>query len=361
MTPTEAAARLRAIQETCQIIIDNFFPDEQPEPEPEPAPEPEPLPEPAPEPTPEPEPQPEPAPEPVPDPQPQPTPTPDPAPVPPTVPAPVPSGGPRGSRTLGRDITTCREPGVVVTASDVTITQALPDFSDWDIGTRRMTFNARVAHMADIRSINGVGGNLPLIRIMPGGGFDMLEYASLLGSAASMVLKQEGGSFAGIVRLSDVRGMSQDGFKVTGGNIIEDNFFGDATFRGGAPHADALTCMAANGGVIFRNNDVDWNYAGQTDQAGINNWFRIESYQVGNIFDDIIIEDNRLRHANDRSFAMAVDGKNSPVWRGSVKVRNNVMDKVGGVRKILYALNPNISEWIGNVDANGNDIPLGAA
>src|SRR5690606_11913328 len=112
-----------------------------PEPDPEPTPEPEPVPEP--EPTPEPIPEPEPVPE--------PEPTPDPVPTPAPVPAPVPGGAVYGSRTLGVDISTCAEPGVVVTASDVTINQALPDFSDWDIGARRLILRAHVDHIADVR------------------------------------------------------------------------------------------------------------------------------------------------------------------------------------------------------------------
>lgn len=369
MTNEEIAARLLAIQESCQLIIDNLFPEPDVEPEPEPQPEPEPTPEPDPEPLPEP--QPEPAPEPTPDPEPEPDPAPVPDPAPGedtqsgggTVPAPIPSGGPRGSRTLGRDIATCTEPGVIVTASDVTITQALTDFSDWDIGTRRLSLKARVGHIADLRSINGVGGTLPLMWIMPGGGFDVAEYVSALGSAASMVFKQESGAVASLITGWDMRGMSQDALKVTGGNIIDSNTIGDATFRGGAPHADVLTCMSADGGVIFRNNDVDWNYAGQTDQSGINNWFRIETYAAAsNTWDDIIIEGNRLRHAHPISFAMQVAMKNSPTWRGSIKVRNNVMDKAGGTRKIYYGngVSPHITEWTGNVDASGNPIPLSA-
>ena len=184
----------------------------------------------------------------------------------------------------------------------------------------------------------------------------------MLGTAAAMVLKQEMGGFAGIIRKWDMRGMSQDGLKVCGGNLIEGNRIADAIYRGGAPHADAITVMAADGGVTIRGNDIDWNYAGQTDQSGINNWFRIETYPAAsNVWDDIVIEGNILRHANDRSFAMQVATKNSPVWRGSIKVRNNVMDKAGGVRKILYAASSQISEWSGNVDASGADIPLSAA
>lgn len=301
----------------------------------------------------------QPEPEPAPEPAPTPDPAPNPAPVPPT---PIPPSGTFGSRTLGRDITTCREPGVIVTAADVTITQALADFSDWDIGTRRLIFRARVGHCADIRSVGGVSGSLPLIQCLGGGGFDVAENNTVLDTAGSMILKQENGGIAGVIRNWDMRGMSQDALKVHGGNLIEGNRISDATYRGGAPHSDAITCMSADGGITIRGNDIDWNYAGQADQAGINNWFRIESYAAAsNIWDDILIEGNRLRHANDRSFAMQVAMKDSPVWRGSIKVRGNVMDKAGGARKILYAPSSHISEWSGNTDASGADIPLSAA
>lgn len=263
---------------------------------------------------------------------------------------------------MGRDITTCRDPGVSVTASAVTISAALPDFSDWHIGSRRLIFAAYVDHWSDITSIDGVSGSLPLVQCVGGGGFGVAEYNTFLGSASSMVLKQERGGIAKVIRKWDMRGMSQDGIKVGGGNLIEGCRIGDAIHRGGAPHADALTAMAADGGIIFRDNDVDWRYVNKTDQAGINNWFRIETYPAaGNEWDDIIIEDNRLRHANDRSFAMQVAMKNSPVWRGSIKVRRNVMVKAGGNKKILYAPSSHISEWSGNTDASGADIPLSAA
>lgn len=305
------------------------------------------------------QPEPEPAPEPAPTPEPEPEPAPDPAPVPPT---PIPPSGAFGSRTLGRDIASCSDPGVIVTASDVTITQALADFSDWDIGARRLILRAHVDHIADIRSIDGVSASLPLIQCIGAGGFGVAEYVSVLGCQGSMIFKQENMSRADIIRAWDMRGMSQDGLKVCGGNLIEGNRIADAIYRGGAPHADAITVMAADGGVTIRGNDIDWNYAGQTDQSGINNWFRIETYlAASNIWDDIVIEGNILRHANDRSFAMQVVERDAPVWRGSIKVRNNVMEKAGGARKILYAPSARISEWSGNVDASGADIPLSAA
>lgn len=345
----DAIAAIRAIALYALAITET---QPAPEPDPEPTPEPEPVPEP--EPTPEPIPEPEPVPE--------PEPTPDPVPTPAPVPAPVPGGAVYGSRTLGVDISTCAEPGVVVTASDVTINQALPDFSDWDIGARRLILRAHVDHIADVRSINGVSGSLPLIQCLGNGGFGTAEYISVLGCAGSMVFKQENLSRAGIFHAWDMRGMSQDGIKLCGGNVVDSCRISDATFRGGTPHSDAITLMAAKGGVTIIGNEIDWKYAGQPDQSGINNWFRIETYPAAsNEWDDIVIEGNRLTHANDRSFAMQVDEKNSPIWRGSIKVRNNVMDKAGGVRKILYAPSARISEWIGNKDASGADIPLSAA
>lgn len=313
----------------------------------------DPTPVPQPEPTPEPEPTPDPVPDPTPD------PAPNPAPVPPT---PIPPSGAVGSRTLGRDITTCREPGVIVTAADVTITQALADFSDWDLGARRLIFRAHVVHLADLRSIDGVSASLPLIQCLGAGGFGLAEHVSALGCRGSMIFKQENMSKADAIRAWDMRGMSQDGLKVCGGNVIEGNRISDATFRGGAPHSDAITVMAADGGVTIRGNEIDWRYAGQSDQSGINNWFRIETYQAAsNIWDDIVIEGNSLRHANDRSFAMQVVERDAPVWRGSIKVRNNVMDKAGGARKILYAPSARISEWSGNTDSAGNPIALSDA
>lgn len=287
-------------------------------------------------------------------------PPPDPAPVPPT-PIP-PSTAPAGARTRGPDVSGCTLPGVTVTASEVIISSPLPFFAGWDIGSRRITLKARVAKSFDIWSQDGVSSNLPLIYCLPGGGFDEAEHWTVLGTAAAMVLKQEMGAFAGVIRKWDMRGMSQDGLKVCGGNLIESNRIADAIYRGGAPHADAITIMSADGGVTIRDNDIDWNYAGRIDQSGINNWFQFASYPaMSNIWDDILIEGNRLRHANTNSFAMQVATKNSPTWRGSIKVRNNVMDKAGGVRKILYAASSTISEWSGNVDAAGADIPLSAA
>lgn len=298
---------------------------------------------------------------PAPEPIPAPEPAPDPAPVPPT-PIPPPSSAPVGARTRGPDVSGCTLPGVTVTASEVIISSPLPFFAGWDIGSRRITLKARVAKSFDIWSQDGVSSNLPLIYCLPGGGFDEAEHWTVLGTAAAMVLKQEMGAFAGVIRKWDMRGMSQDGLKVCGGNLIESNRIADAIYRGGAPHADAITIMSADGGVTIRDNDIDWNYAGRIDQSGINNWFQFASYPaMSNIWDDILIEGNRLRHANTNSFAMQVATKNSPTWRGSIKVRGNLMDKAGGVRKILYAASSKISEWSGNVDAAGADIPLSAA
>ena len=358
----DAIAAIRAIALYALAITETQpAPEPVPEPTPEPAPEPEPVPEPAPEPAPEPEPEPTPVPEPTPDPAPAPTPDPVPTPVPPT-PIPPPSSAPVGARTRGPDVSGCTLPGVTVTASEVIISSPLPFFAGWDIGSRRITLKARVAKSFDIWSQDGVSSNLPLIYCLPGGGFDEAEHWTVLGTAAAMVLKQEMGGFAGLIRKWDMRGMSQDGIKVCGGNLIEGNRIADAIYRGGAPHADAITIMSADGGVTIRDNDIDWNYAGRTDQSGINNWFRIETYPAAsNIWDYIVIEGNNLRHANDRSFAMQVVERNSPVWRGSIKVRNNRMDKAGGARKILYAASSKISEWSGNVDASGADIPLSAA
>jgi hypothetical protein len=300
---------------------------------------------------------------------PPPAPVPDPVPVPPappTVPATPSTGGPRGSRTLGRDITLCRDSGVVVTSSDVTFNQALPTFDDWDIGTRRLVFRARVGRVADIRSIDGNAGANPQIHIMPGGGFDVMEYISALDCRASMVLKQERGGVASIIRLCDMRGMSQDALKVSGGNLIEDNLVGSPVKRNfdpkNKPHADGLTAMDGNGGITFQNNDVNWDYVNTAIDDGINGWFRIEPYQVGAVYDDIIIQFNTLFHSHPNSFAMQVVEKNNPTWRGSVKVRDNKMQKAGSNAKIYYGatVSQRITEWSGNTDFAGNPIPISA-
>lgn len=326
-----------------------------------PAPEPHPAPpvgEPHPEPHPT-HPAPEPHPVPIPTPEPTPTPTPTPAPVPAPVPTP---GGARGSRTLGRDITKCTEPGVIVAADTVTITQALPQFVDWDMGGRRLICDAHVGYYADIRLADTGASDMPAFHCRKGG-FDRAEFISALGCKTNMILKQERGTQASVIARWDMRGMRMDALKLHGGNLIEDNTISDALYLDGAPHADALTAMAAEGGIVFRNNDVDWNYANKTDQAGINNIFRIETYPAGsNIWDDIIIEGNRLRHANGRSFAMQVVERNSPVWRGSIAIRNNVWSKVGGNAKIYYgsSVSARITEWSGNVDETGAPIPISA-
>ena len=106
---------------------------------------------------------------------------------------------------------------------------------------------------------------------------------------------------------------------------------------------------------------LDQNGAVMADQSGINNWFRIEAYPAySGRYDDVVIEGNKLRHANGTSFAMQVTSKNNPVWDGSIKIRSNRMEKAGGNRKILYAASSRISEWTGNTDFAGNDIPYSA-
>lgn len=314
--------------------------------------------------------------------EPDPTPDPDPAPPPATPNPPATNddlvdGLRTGATPCGSqgapDVAQCTDPGVIVSDDIVRITQTLPVF-EWDIGSRRMEMTARVGRLS-INSINGRAivvnskgktVKLPLIWLQPGGGFDRLEWSTFHGMRGAMVLKQEPGAFAGEITRCDLRGMEQDAFKVGGSCVIHENLIADAVYRGGSPHSDVLTVMSAEGDVVFRNNYVDWVYLDQNgavmpDQSGINNWFRIEAYPAySGRYDDVIIEGNALRHANGTSFAMQVTGKNNPVWDGSIKVRDNRMEKAGGNRKILYAASARISEWTGNTDFAGNDIPYSA-
>lgn len=253
--------------------------------------------------------------------------------------------------------------GITATATSLIFNGFSGDWDDprgWDIGNRRMIFQTQCGYLRNIRSFGGVSGSLPLIQTQPGGGFEALEFSDINNASASMLLKQESGSVAGIIRRNKMFGMSQDAIKVSGGNIIEENLIGPATFRGGAPHADTFTAMAANGGIIVRYNNVNWSYA-QIDESGINNWLRVEAYKVGAIFDDIEVYGNKLVHANPVSFAIQFTTKNSPVWNGSAKFNSNRMNKAGGNKKILYDLSPRISEWENNIDLNtGLVIPLSA-
>lgn len=308
----------------------------------------------------------------------EPVPAPTPVPQPPATPLPpeppmttedlvdglatgaTPCGAPDPStlKVVGRDPLPS---GVTLTATDVVFDGFSGDFTGWDVGARGLMFLSRVGRVADIY-MSGGSGSTPHIHCQPGGGFDLMEFVTSVGCAASMILKQENGGFAGVIRRCRMIGMSQDALKLSGGNLVEENLFGPATYRGGAPHTDTFTTMAAKGSIVIRNNYVDWTYAGQTDQAGINNWLRVESYKTGNVFDDIEVYGNRLHHANPTSFAIQITEKNAPVWNGTVKIRDNRMQKAGGNNKILYAPSARISEWARNVDmATGLEIPIGAA
>lgn len=276
-----------------------------------------------------------------------------------------------GMKVAGRD---AMPAGIIVTPELVifdSFTGDLDDDDGWDFGDRQVVIKSRFGafnnwHSKDmIARLTGNKGNTPGIWIQSGG-FDIMERATHLDGRAPMILKQDQGAIAGEITRCDLRGMAQDAIKVGGSCLIHENLIADAKFRGGSPHADVLTVMSAEGDVVFRNNFVDWVYLDQSgavmaDQSGINNWFRIEAYPAySGRYDDVIIEGNKLRHANPTSFAMQVTSKNSPVWDGSIKVRNNRMDKAGGNRKILYAASSRISEWANNVDFAGNDIPYSA-
>lgn len=257
------------------------------------------------------------------------------------------------------DVAQCRDPGVIVTADTVQITQNMPKFN-WDIGTRKMVLSGIVDVMS-VMSVGGLSGQLPLIWCKPGGGFGIMEYSSIIGLNGSMVLKQEQGGLAGEITRCDIRGMSQDALKVCGGNLIHENAIADAEYKSGVPHSDVLTAMSADGGISFLLNYVNWNYANRSDQSGINNWARIEAYGAySGIYDDILIEGNALRHANARSMAIQFAGSRPKTWRGSVMVRNNRMQKAGGLHKILYAPSSHITDWSGNTDFAGNPIDYSA-
>jgi hypothetical protein len=324
---------------------------------------------------------PEPAPEPAPAPAPAPTPPPpmvpaEAVPPPPDIPMAIMTGvlpvgftgDPANMKVVGRDPLPA---GIVATADQLIFESFTGDFHDdrgWDIGNRQVLILSRFGAFGrfvsrDMRqTLIGATANNPGIWIKPGAGFDTMTEASITGCRASMAMKQENGGFAGEVTLCELTGMSQDALKVSGANLVHANRIGLCVHRGGAPHSDTLTCMAAFGPIVFRDNLVEWEYVGQTDQSGINNWVRIESYKAGNLFDDIVIEDNILLHANPTSFAMQVTTKNSPVWVGSVQVRGNRMKKAGGLNKILYADSPRISAWSGNIDLNtGLEIARSAA
>jgi len=310
---------------------------------------------------------------------PDPTPVPDPVPVP----TPIPETPPMTTDALVDGLATGATPcgiqvpvagmkkvgvhtlpaGISATSTELIFNGFSGDWDDpegWDIGSRRMVFKTQCGYLRNLRSSGGIAGSLPLIHTQPGGGFEALEFSDIINASASMLLKQESGSVAGIIRRNKMLGMSQDATKISGGNIIEENLIGPATFRGGAPHADAFTAMAAVGGIIIRYNNVNWSYA-QTDESGINNWLRVEAYKVGAVFDDIEVYGNKLVHTNPGSFAIHFTTKNSPVWNGSAKFNTNRMKKAGGNQKILYASSPRISEWGNNIDLNtGLVIPLSA-
>lgn len=257
----------------------------------------------------------------------------------------------------GNDVAQCTDPGVIVSATEVRITQPLPAFGDWDIGTRRLVFAARVGRVHGIYSLGGISGSMPLIQCRPGCGFDLMEYCSFLDTGGSMVLRQDPTGIAGEITRCDFRGMNQDALKVGGSNLIHENRIADAVYRGGAPHSDALTVMSAEGDVIFGNNYVDWNYANRADQSGINNWFRIEGYPAYSMrFGNVILEGNALRHANSRSMGMQVVNRTGTVWTGSIAVRNNRMQKAGGLHKILYGPSSHITDWSGNTGFDGSVI-----
>ena len=112
--------------------------------------------------------------------------------------------------------------------------------------------------VVSLYSKGGQSGSGPLIHCQNGGGFDLMEYSSILDQSGSMVLKQEPGGIAGEITRSVLSGMSQDAIKVGGSCLIHENLIADAKFRGGSPHADVLTVMSAEGDVVFRSNFVDW-------------------------------------------------------------------------------------------------------
>lgn len=317
--------------------------------------------------------------------EPDPEPTPDPTPPPPATPNPPATNDdlvdglrdgrtPCGARTpaagmkvAGRD---AMPAGIIVTQDRIIFDSFKGDFDDpdgWDFGDRQVLINSRFGAFNNWRSTNqikrliGKNGTLPGIWIKNGGGFDQMANVTSLDSNAVMVLKQEQRGFVGEITRCDFRGMQQDALKVCGANLIHENLFADARYIGGKPHTDVLTVMSAEGDVVFRNNNVDWNYANVTDQTGINNWFRIEVYDAyTGRYDDVIIEGNKLRQANGNSSAIQITEGDNPVWDGSVKIRNNRMEKIGGVHKIMHKPSSRISEWIGNTDFAGNDIPYSA-
>lgn len=255
-------------------------------------------------------------------------------------------------------------PGIVATATNLVFSGFSGDWDDpqgWDLGGRGLIFNSRCGYVRNLYSSGAANNNLPLIHVKAGGGFDGMEFCDFLNAARAMVFKQEGNGTASLLRRCKVQGMSQDAIKFSGGITIEENLIGPCKFRGGAPHADTFTAMAAKGGAVIRYNNVDWVYAGQTDQTGINNWLRVEAYTVGAIFDDIEVYGNKLVHQSAGSFAIHVTTKNSPVWNGSIKVNDNRLKKAGGNQKILYAPSSRISQWATNIDMNtGLEIPLSA-
>jgi len=253
--------------------------------------------------------------------------------------------------------------GISVTATTITFNSFTGDLYDdagWDFGNRRLVFNSHCGYLGNIRFAGGVG-SMPLIHCQPGGGFEGMEHIDVLDCAASMVFKQENAGIAGLIRRWKIEGLSQDAFKTSGLCVVEENKIGFATYRGGAPHSDAHTAMASFGDTHFRKNFVDWQYANVSDQSGINNLNRIESYKVGNRFDNIFYEDNKFLHANPVSFGIQVATKNSPLWIGSIQYRRNRFQKAGGNPKILYAPSSRISVWEENIDLNtGLVIPLSA-
>lgn len=321
------------------------------------------------------------------DPEPEPTPDPDPGPTPPPPANPKPPATnddlvdglrdgrtPCGARTpaagmkvAGRDQMPA---GIIVTQDRIIFDSFTGDFDDpdgWDFGDRQVLINCRFGAFNNWRSTNqikrliGKKGTTPGIWVKSGAGFDQMAYATASGSNAVMLLKQEQGAVVGEVTRCDCRGGVQDILKVCGSNLIHENLLGDGFYPGGTPHPDVVTVNSAEGDVVIRNNNIDWNWVNKPDQKYINNWFRIEVYPAySGHYDDVIIEGNRLRHANPNSFGIQVTSKNNPVWVGSVKVRNNRMEKAGGLHKICYADHAQISEWTDNTDFAGNDIPYSA-
>lgn len=280
----------------------------------------------------------------------------------------TPCGAPplAGMKVAGRDP---MPQGIIVTPDRVIFDTFRGDFADaegWDFGDRQILIRSRFGAFNNWRSRNqrakliGKSGSNPGVWIQHGAGFDISEFVTVENSRASMILKEEKGGFATVIRRWHTFGQSQDVFKVSGGNRITENRIGKGVKRTTGPHSDVGTVIDGNGGVVFDNNHVEHGYEG-ADQSGTNDLFRFEAYWTGAIYDDIDIHDNFLRHMNARSFAIHVTSKNSPVWRGSIKISNNRIDKAGGWGKILYAPSSRISLWQNNVDAKtGQVIPLSA-